>query len=251
MQDKISVITVCYNAIEGIEITIKSVLGQSYINIEYIVIDGASTDGTVEVIQKYIDSIDFYVSEPDGGIYDAMNKGIMAATGDWINFLNAGDVFNSKQSLEKALSIDTEGIDIIYGDSMEIDKGTFRLKPSSYDVDIMEFEQVYRHGSSLVRSFVHKNNLFDLDRKDLGYALDWELIHRLYLKGYKFKRVDVIIENYELEGTSYHPMLNRWYNYKITISNGVTFKKILLLIYSSILDPLLRKYQCIARFLHR
>ncbi len=243
---KVTIITVCYNAIEGIEKTIQSVIGQSYPCIEYIVVDGASTDGTVDVVRKYADNIDYFVSEPDGGIYDAMNKGIRAATGEWINFLNAGDTFASKDTLKDVLSIDLENIDVVYGDSMEIDKETCRLNPSSDDVMKMEFDQVYRHGSSLVRSSVHKKNLFDLDRKDLGYALDWELIHRLYLKGYKFKRVDVVIENYELEGTSFHPMLNRWYNFKVTISNGVTLKKLLLLIYSSILDPIYRKYHSLA-----
>ena len=90
MQAKISIISVCYNAIHGIEKTIQSVLSQSYDDIEYIIIDGGSTDGTVDIIRKYSDQITYFVSEPDGGIYDAMNKGVRAATGEWINFLNAG-----------------------------------------------------------------------------------------------------------------------------------------------------------------
>lgn len=243
MQTKISIITVCYNAIEGIEKTILSVLGQSYSNIEYIVIDGGSTDGTIDVIQKYRGNIAYFVSEQDDGIYDAMNKGVRVATGEWINFLNAGDFFASDDAIKVLLSVDTEGIDVIYGDSIEVDRGFFRLMPSSAEVKRMEYEQVYRHGSSLVRASVHKQHLFDLKRKDLGYALDWELIHRLYIDGFEFKRVDMAIECYELQGTSFHPMLNRWYNFKVTISNGITLKKVILLMYSSMIDPIKRLFQ--------
>lgn len=87
----ISVITVTYNAAQEIESTIQSVINQAYNNIEYIVIDGGSVDGTVEIIKKYTNKITYWVSEPDKGIYDAMNKGIIRATGDWIINMNAGD----------------------------------------------------------------------------------------------------------------------------------------------------------------
>ena len=88
---KVSVVTVCLNAVNEIERTMLSVLDQTYTNIEYIVIDGGSTDGTVDIIRKYQDRIAHFISEPDKGLYDAMNKGIDLATGEWINFMNAGD----------------------------------------------------------------------------------------------------------------------------------------------------------------
>lgn len=92
---KISVITVCWNCVGEIEKTLKSVLAQTYSNIEYIVIDGASTDGTLDIINRYKSKISILVSEPDKGIYNAMNKGVKLATGKWCIFMNAGDKFAS------------------------------------------------------------------------------------------------------------------------------------------------------------
>lgn len=97
----ISVVTVSYNAVSTIEQTILSVINQTYPHIEYIIIDGGSTDGTVDIIKKYADKIAYWVSEPDKGIYDAMNKGIKVATGEWINFMNSGDCLYRNDTIEK------------------------------------------------------------------------------------------------------------------------------------------------------
>jgi len=96
----ITVITVVFNAGRGLEETILSVLNQTYSNIEYIVIDGGSTDETREILYKYDRVIDYWVSEPDRGIYDAMNKGIKASSGDWLNFLNAKDRFYNTHTIQ-------------------------------------------------------------------------------------------------------------------------------------------------------
>lgn len=113
---KISVVTVSYNAVDTIEETMLSVLNQTYLNIEYIIIDGGSTDGTVDIIKKYADRLAYWVSEPDKGIYDAMNKGINAATGDYIYFLGGDDtLLNSTIINEIFDTVDINCKDIIYG----------------------------------------------------------------------------------------------------------------------------------------
>lgn len=134
---KVSIITVCYNAAKDIEKTILSVLGQDYKNIEYIIIDGNSNDGTKEIIEKYSSKITYWVSEPDKGIYDAMNKGIKAATGQWINFMNAGDTFVD-DSIISRIGFDTipESKLYIYGDNLDYhNDGTlsyYKAKSISY-----------------------------------------------------------------------------------------------------------------------
>lgn len=113
----ISIITVVFNGEKCLEETILSVINQNYSNLEYIIIDGASTDGTIDIIKKYEDRIDYWVSEKDRGIYDAMNKGILASNGDYINFMNAGDFFTRINLVNDIVEIlNSEEIDLLYGD---------------------------------------------------------------------------------------------------------------------------------------
>jgi len=114
--DKVTVVTVVYNAYDLIEGTLKSVLGQSYSNIEYIVVDGGSSDGTMDVVNHYKDSISIIISEPDLGLYDAMNKGIALATGKWINFMNAGDTFFKSNVISDLMRRVPSKTYFIYGD---------------------------------------------------------------------------------------------------------------------------------------
>ncbi len=122
----VSVITVCWNAQETIEDTIQSVITQSYHHIEYIVIDGDSSDGTLSIIRRYGERIAKVVSEPDHGLYDAMNKGLRLATGDYVCFLNAGDCFHEDDTLQQMMHrLYEEGKDtlpdVIYGETELVD----------------------------------------------------------------------------------------------------------------------------------
>jgi len=124
----ISIITVVYNSLSLIEKTIRNILDQSYPNIEFLVIDGGSSDGTAEIIRLYENQISYWISEPDRGIYDAMNKGLAAATGDYVWFMNAGDQIYRSDILDKIFvvgpgsGIREENL-VFYGDTMIVDTG--------------------------------------------------------------------------------------------------------------------------------
>lgn len=130
----VTIITVTYNCINDIEATIRSVLSQDYPNIEYIIVDGASKDGTVDVIRKYEDKISKFVSEPDKGLYDAMNKGIRMATGQWCAFMNAGDAYTDSHiisALFKEINADSNK-KVVYGNTQYVERdGTVHLHKTS------------------------------------------------------------------------------------------------------------------------
>ena len=121
---RFSVITVTYNAADVLEDTIQSVITQTYHHVEYIIIDGGSTDGTLGIVHRYRDRIALVVSEPDKGLYDAMNKGMARATGDYLIFLNAGDSFHEDDTLLQAVHslAGQELPDVIYGETELVDK---------------------------------------------------------------------------------------------------------------------------------
>ena len=126
LQPKFSVITVCYNAAATIEDTLQSVITQTYHHIEYILIDGQSTDGTLDIIRRYQSRMAKVVSEPDKGLYDAMNKGLRLATGDYVCFLNAGDCFHEDDTLQQMVHrLHEAGLqelpDVIYGETQLVD----------------------------------------------------------------------------------------------------------------------------------
>ena len=187
---KITVVTICYNAVNTIEKTILSVINQTYNNIEYIVVDGASTDGTMDIIKKYDDRIAKWVSEPDNGIYDAMNKGIDMATGEWINFMNAGDIFFSCFSISSAFDIvDTISADIIYGYQVHSYKyGKYvRIRLS---LDRFRYCMPIGHPSTFVKTSLMKECKFDTNFK---IAADYNFFfkkdkYEMYLKSI-FKKI--------------------------------------------------------------
>ena len=156
MSNKISVITVVYNDITNIRQTMDSFFDQTWPEKEYIVIDGGSTDGTVDVIKEYADRLAYWCSEKDDGIYHAMNKGLQHCSGDWVNVLNSGDLYASSRSLELAITKapDISQADVIYGDSIERSDECGDVYKRTSDISQMAFGPIYRHGSSLVRTSV-------------------------------------------------------------------------------------------------
>ena len=225
MSNKISVITVVFNDVANIRATLESFFSQTWEDKEYIVIDGGSTDGTVDIIKEYADKLAYWCSEKDNGIYDAMNKGIVHATGDWINILNSGDYYASNDALNKVitLALDINSADILYANSIEqLPNGDKIYVEANNDIDKLRWEPIYRHGSSLIRRKINLENLYETNRTDLGFALDWLQIHNLYKKGYVFKKVDTTLETFLQEGMSNDFFLSKKYNWEIVKGKAIT-----------------------------
>ena len=217
---KVSVVTVVRNAVDKIESTLLSVLTQDYDSLEYIVVDGSSSDGTCDVINRYRDRIATVVSEPDDGIYDALNKGVKLATGEWIGIMNAGDVYAANDVLWRIFSREEEyrECDVIYGEAISVDGGREICCHVPETVEGLAHGPTYRHGASFVRRTTHLHYLFDLVKKPLlGFALDYEQIYRMYKGGCVFKKVSVPVLKYELRGMSTaSPFKVTYCNYLIT-----------------------------------
>lgn len=194
---KISLITVVYNDIKNIETTMLSVLNQSYKPIEYIVIDGGSTDGTVELIKKYENQIDFWMSEPDKGIYDAMNKGIKLASGKWIAFINSGDTYMNNGVIYELFVNNnfTNDLAVIYCDIIFKYKRV-NLKGHPLPLDLFPFCFPIFHPSSFVKLDIMKTYLFDISYK---IAADYNFFYTLYLKKYKFNYIPICTTIFEAE----------------------------------------------------
>ncbi|MEF1339438.1 glycosyltransferase, partial [Vibrio rotiferianus] len=148
---KVSIITVCYNSAATIEDTIKSVISQTYQDIEYIIVDGGSTDETNQIISSYSDFVDVHISEPDEGLYDAMNKGIQLANGDVVGILNSDDFFCSEQSVAELMSgFVSENIDGVYSDLVYVqekntDKITRLYSSKVYKPSLIKFGLMLPH----------------------------------------------------------------------------------------------------------
>lgn len=144
---RVTVITVTMNDAAGLAKTIPNVLNQDYLNLQYIVIDGASNDGSGELIQKYFDRIDKVLIESDLGVYHAMNKGVLLADGEWLIFMNAGDVFAENSSLSDAVANITDKTDVVYSDWVYLLSG----KRATADLKRM----IVRHQSVLYKKSLH------------------------------------------------------------------------------------------------
>ena len=199
---KVSVVTVCYHAADTIENTILSVVRQTYQNVEYIIIDGGSKDGTVDIISKYRDRIAYFVSERDKGIYDAMNKAILMATGDWINFLNAGDLFATDHTIDDIFGqgADYANQDVIYGDTLYNYKGSPIIYKAK-SLSALDYRMAFCHQSSYVRTALMKEREFDLRFR---YVADYAFFHHLYSTGHSFHYLPIVMTIYSLEGGLSH-----------------------------------------------
>ena len=160
---KISVVTVVYNSAALIENTVKSIINQSYSHIEYIVVDGGSTDGTIDILNRYKKNISTLISEPDRGIYDAMNKGISLASGDFVVFINSGDKFSSPDILEKIFfNPDAAQADVIYGDTDITDSdGNIIHSRRHRPPETLDWKSFKRGMLVCHQSFIARRNLID------------------------------------------------------------------------------------------
>lgn len=196
MKSNISIITICRNAGQGIENTIKSVVTQTYKDFEYIIIDGNSNDGTIDIIKKYESQITKWVSEPDKGIYDAMNKGLKMASGEWVIMMNAGDYFAESDVLEKVFAHDIPDTKtFLYSDVYCLRKNGDRiLRPLSWE-----------EGHIIHQSVIYRRKLHE----EYGY---YHVTQPLIISDYLFfisvpkeqvmKIEDVVIAVYEGGGVS-------------------------------------------------
>ncbi len=244
----ISIITVCYNEAQYISKTIESVFKQTYVNIEYIIIDGNSSDNTVQIIKNYekkAKAIDFrWISESDKGIYDAMNKGIKISKGEWINFMNCGDIFVDENILTK-IFLDNEHLqaEILFGNSIKKNpNGKFSVIKASNSIKRLQFFPIYRHGASFVRSIIHKKHLFDISKKEFGYALDFHCIHKLYSNGYRFKYINQEILIYLENGVSNNHFKSIYYDFRISTENSFTIQAFLIFVKRYLILLLKRSY---------
>jgi glycosyltransferase involved in cell wall biosynthesis len=186
MTQKVTVVTVTYNAAGYIEETIQSVVNQTYSNIEYIIIDGASSDGTLGIVDRYRESLTGVISEKDNGLYDAMNKAIEMATGEWIVFMNAGDVFYDKNVLENIFGGYIQE-DFVYGDHVWINaESAAEVHVKCRPLDLMWQKISFSHQSLFARVELMKRHKFNLD---YSIVSDYEFYFSHYAKGCSFRYV--------------------------------------------------------------
>lgn len=248
----ISIITINYNNLEGLKKTMASVLGQTWKGFEYIVIDGGSTDGSAAYIESQSSQIDYWVSEPDTGIYNAMNKGIKVAKGEYLLFLNSGDHFFSNQILHqnyKSLKL----YDIIYYNLKVVgEKETF-IKKYPEELRFSYFvNDTLPHPASFIRKEVfNKIGLYD---ESLKIVSDWKFFIQIVCKyNCSYKRIDETLSTFYLDGICSNPNnkniilaekqkvlitdfkaylddSNHFFEFKTTLENLRASKKIKLLV---------------------
>ncbi|MEO9533045.1 MAG: glycosyltransferase family 2 protein [Crocinitomicaceae bacterium] len=182
---KISIITVAYNAASTIKDTIDSVLSQEGIDLEYVIIDGGSKDETVQIVESYGDQIHTFISEPDKGIYDGMNKGVALATGDIVGILNADDFYSNENVLSKVVETFVEGVeasyaDLVYVDQEDTDRITRTWKSGKYESGAFKKGWMPPHPTFFVRKEIYEK--FGAYSLELKSAADYEFMLRVIHK---------------------------------------------------------------------
>lgn len=197
-----SIITVNYNHRDGLRKTIQSIISQTYTDYEYIIIDGGSDDGSVEVIKEYSDKITYWVSERDRGIYNGMNKGIAQAKGTYVNFMNSGDVFYRKDTLEKVSSLMDDSDFIIGKDyNQDPDNGEVFTTILPMRISMAAFYMwTLPHQSAFIRRTLFTDSLYD---ETLRIVADWKFyLDKIVYEGKTVQLLDLPICNREQEGVS-------------------------------------------------
>ena len=231
----VTIITVVFNGKKHLEKTIQSIINQTYKNIEYIIIDGGSTDGTLDIIKKYEDRIDYWISEKDKGISDAFNKGVKLASGEYINFQGDGDGFYNKHSLSNVLeNIDSNNDIFISGKIQRIDEKGKRIFVSKHIKKFNKKSLLFRMSMPHQGLFTHKNyfkkyGLFDVNNT---FCMDYEHLLRAY---HEFPHVitkDMIVANWRDDGIGTGRILEIFKEYdKIKRDNKVASGFVLSLIH--------------------
>ena len=199
----LSIITVNLNNREGLKRTIDSVVGQTFTDYEWIVIDGGSNDGSRELIEQYANQFAFWVSEPDNGIYNAMNKGIEKANGEWMLFLNSGDWLYDEETLNKVFS-KTYDADILYGDVMFHwpDERGMQLEQMPDSLTLYFFyTYTLCHQATFYNKRIFSTHKYD---ESLLICADWALYIKLMIEDYKFHHLPFCISNFPQDGISSH-----------------------------------------------
>lgn len=200
---KFSVITVTYNAEKVLEDTLQSVISQTYRHVEYIIVDGASKDGTIKIIDKYRERIHTVVSEPDKGLYDAMNKGIALATGDYLCFLNAGDSFHEDDTLQQMVhSIKGNELpDILYGETAIVDQQSHFLRMRRLSAPEVLSWKSFKQGMLVChQAFFAKRDLVEPYDPNYRFSSDFDWCIRVMKKAHTLHNTHLTIIDYLEEG---------------------------------------------------
>jgi glycosyltransferase involved in cell wall biosynthesis len=196
----VTIVTVVFNGEANLEKTIKSIINQSYKNFEYIIVDGNSTDASIDIIRKYNYAIDHWISENDISIYDAMNKGINLASGKWINFMNCGDEFSSLHVLSDIFNSNKiSGVHVIYGNHEVIYPDKKKKYVKSGEIEDFWKGSKFCHQASFTNLKSLKSRLFSTQFR---LASDFDFFYNFWLSGAKFKYIDLNIASISSGGVS-------------------------------------------------